>query len=666
MKIKRENKLYPSLDRKGVVELILLTQLVVLFPLFEFLPLWVTLICLAVITYRFFLKRSDRVLPRRITTAIIGLIGGLLIYLEFKTFAGRDAGVSLIVLMFSLKLMEMRWYRDAALILFLSFFIMVAHFLYSQTLVMSVYMVICLGVILTALQALNRINGAMEVTKLLKSSGKIMLQALPIMLILFLLFPRLSQPLWQMPSGQSGTSGISDSMTPGDIGSLVLFNEPAFRVRFDGDVPSSSKLYWRGLVFSDFDGLTWSRNEDMFRSRFASEYDIEFGETAYEYELLLEPHRQNWLFTLEMPYTMDDVGRMTTEYTWVRRFAVNSKLSYEVISYPNSKFGVVIDDRTRQINLELPEGFNPVSREWATELRNRTTTDEQFIQSVLSHINQQEYHYTLTPGTMGENGVDDFWFNQQRGFCEHYAGAFVFLMRSAGIPARVVTGYQGGQMNPYGDYMLVRQSDAHAWTEVWLEGKGWTRIDPTAAIHPSRVEVDLSQDWLQREALFQDQAPQSWSDFRPSFISKLSLIWDSVNSYWQNEVIDYNAEKQFNFLRKLGFNFLSMSELLNLMLVTLGVGLGISTAWLLKQSVRLDPIAKAYQQFNKKLSKNGLGRKATEGPWQHWNRIRQADPELATQLKPIIRLYTQLRYQDNHNQETELLRDMNNRVAMLK
>ncbi|MEL0068610.1 MAG: DUF3488 and transglutaminase-like domain-containing protein, partial [Gammaproteobacteria bacterium] len=464
----RETMLYPTLERPGVVEIVLLTQLVVLFPLFQFLPPWVTAICLACIGYRFYLKRFNKRLPGRVLTAVVGLLGGILIFLEFKTFQGRDAGVSLIVLMFSLKLMEMRWYRDAALVLFLSFFILVAHFLYSQSILMTIYMLAALAVILSALMALNRVDGARNLKSLGWASGKIILQALPIMLILFFLFPRLAQPLWQMPSGSTGTTGISDSMTPGDIGSLVTFTEPAFRVKFDGQPPPGAQRYWRGLVFSDFDGLTWSRNQDPFRPAFSSQTDIELKGAPVTYELLMEPHRRNWLYALEMPESMDGIGRMTTEYTWLRRFNLTNKLSYEIVSYPESSFGLVLDNRTRQINLDLPDDYNPVTRDWVANVRAQYPDDEAFIQMILRYINQQAYHYTLSPGTMAENTVDDFWFNKQRGFCEHYAGAFVFIMRAAGIPSRVVTGYQGGEMNPYGDYMIVRQSDAHAWTEVWL------------------------------------------------------------------------------------------------------------------------------------------------------------------------------------------------------
>ena len=662
----REKVLYPSLQRPGVIEVVLLTQLVVLFPLFQFLPIWVTMICLGVISYRFLVKRWNKKLPGRGISAIVGLLGGVLIFLEFKTFQGRDAGVSLIVLMFSLKLMEMRWYRDAALVLFLSFFILVAHFLYSQSILMTAYMLFALAVIITALMALNRVDGAKQLVQLGKSSTRAILLALPIMLILFFLFPRLGQPLWQMPSGGTGQTGISDSMTPGDIGSLVLFTEPAFRVKFEGAPPPSSKLYWRGLVFSDFDGLTWSQNELGFRSIRSSGGEVTLKGEPVTYELLMEPHRRNWLYALEMPEAMAPGSRMTSEYTWLRRFNLTNKLSYTVTSYPDSTFGVGMDNLTRRINLQLPDGYNPATLEWVEAMRTQIPDNEEFVQMVLRYINQQEYHYTLNPGTMSENTVDDFWFNKQRGFCEHYAGAFVFIMRAAGIPSRVVTGYQGGEMNPYADYMLVRQSDAHAWTEVWLEDRGWVRVDPTAAIHPSRVEVDLSQDWLQREALFEDQAPSEWGQYTPSFIRKIGLMWDSVNSYWQTEIIDFNAEDQYRLLNKLGFNYLSMYELINLMLVAVAIIFVGTTLWILKTRSNLDPTARAYLKLNKKLTKQQLQRKDGEGPWDHWQRIQVKDPELATKLKPLITQYVQLRYKSKTSRNDKLQTNFIDRVSQFR
>ncbi|MCP3674054.1 MAG: DUF3488 domain-containing protein, partial [Gammaproteobacteria bacterium] len=255
----RDLLLYPSLSRSGVIELILVTELLVLWPLFNYLPSWIRLLCLTVIAVRFIMVRRSWKVPGKLVSTVLGLAGAAAIYLNFGTLFGKDAGVSLIVVMFCLKLLEMRWYRDAALILYLSFFIMVSNFLFSQTLLMAGYMVICIIIVIVALQALNRTDGGTNLKQLFRNASVMLLQAIPLMLILFVFFPRLAQPLWRMPTSVTGTTGISDSMTPGDIGSLVTFTEPAFRVEFSDNVPASSELYWRGLVFSRFDGLTWSR-----------------------------------------------------------------------------------------------------------------------------------------------------------------------------------------------------------------------------------------------------------------------------------------------------------------------------------------------------------------------------------------------------------------------
>ena len=656
-----ERQLFPSLERKGIVELILATQLIVLLPLFEYLPHWVAIICVTVIGYRLLIKRLGKAMPGKVISALFGIVGGLLIYLEFGTFAGRDAGVSLIVLMFSLKLLEMRWYRDAALVLYLSFFIMTAHFLFSQSLLMALYMLFCLLVVITTLQALNRTNVVVELPKLVKSSVKMLLLALPLMLILFVFFPRLSEPLWRMPSGQSGTTGIDDSMTPGDIGSLVTFTEPAFRVKFNGDIPSSSELYWRGLVFSEFDGLTWSRQDRIFNQ--IQESDVQLSGPIYDYEILLEPHRRNWLYALEMPESMSAVAKLTSDYTWERRFRLTNKLSYKLKSHTRSLFGSELSPQERVLNTSLPDDVNPQSKAWAEQLRQNTSSDLELIQTVLRQINQQPYWYTLEPGVMERDTVDDFWFNKQRGFCEHYAGAFVFMMRAAGIPARVVTGYQGGEMNPYGDYMIVRQSNAHAWTEVWLQGRGWVRYDPTAAIHPSRVEVDLSQSWLQREALFDDKAPSDWSSFSPSLFSKAQLYWDNLNSYWQSEVIDFGAESQFKILDRLGLSNMSLKDLAYLLIVITSIFMLLSAGLFMRKRISEDPVARAYSRLNKKLKKLKLEKKQQEGPIEHLQRISQTQPELATKIKPAILIYVQLRYMGANKKQRDLIKQFEHRVA---
>ena len=646
----RDLRLYPGLNRTGVIELILVTELLVLWPLFNYLPSWIRLLCLTVIAVRFVMVRMSWKVPGKLVSTALGLAGAAAIYLNYGTLLGRDAGVSLIVVMFCLKLLEMRWYRDAALILYLSFFIMVANFLFSQTLLMAGYMVICIIIVIMALQALNRTDGGTNLKQLLRNASVMLLQAIPLMLILFVFFPRLAQPLWRMPTSVTGTTGISDSMTPGDIGSLVTFTEPAFRVEFSGNVPASSELYWRGLVFSRFDGLTWSRA----RPRFQDNNEVTFSGKRYDYQILLEPHRRNWLYALEMPESMSEVARTTNEYTWERSFALRSKLAYKLTSYSNSNFGLTLSDSEREQNLSLPGDANPQARRWAQQVFLELNASQQdYIDTILKRINSQSYVYTLNPGVMSEDTVDDFWFNKQRGFCEHYAGAFVFLMRAAGIPARVVTGYQGGDMNPYADYMLVRQSNAHAWTEVWLEGRGWVRMDPTAAIHPSRVEVDLSQAWSQREQIFNDIKPGNWGDFSPGAIEKLQLMWDSLNNNWESMVIDFDAGSQHEFFASLGFPDLSMRDLANALITFALIVMAITSALMLRQRKQLDKIALGYLKLAKKLSRVGFHRDDNEGPVNYIQRVIISRPDLATQLKPILELYISLRFRESKSRQEQ-------------
>jgi len=645
----RDLRLYPGLDRIGVVELILVSELLVLWPLFNYLPSWIRIFCLLVIGLRFLMVRRKWKLPGRTISGALGIATAVAIYIHYGTLLGRDAGVSLIVVMFSLKLLEMRWYRDAALILYLSFFIMVANFLFSQSLLMAGYLVICLLVVIMALQALNRIDGGVDLKYLLRQATTMFLQAIPLMLILFVFFPRLVDPLWRMPTNLKGTTGISDSMTPGDIGSLVNFNEVAFRIEFSGEVPTSPELYWRGLVFSKFDGLTWSKGEPGFKRR----SDIKYAGKVYNYRILLEPHQRNWLYALEMPEFISVAARMTDENTWVRRYDLRSRLTYNLTSYTKSSFGHQLTTEEQIENTRLPEGVNPRARGWAQQaFLDNQGSPQNYINAILRKINSDPYVYTLNPGVMAEDTVDDFWFNKQKGFCEHYAGTFVFLMRAAGIPARVVAGYQGGEMNPYADYMVVRQSDAHAWTEVWLSGRGWVRIDPTAAIHPSRVEVDLSYNWARRESLFGDIKPANWGQFSPGMIDSMQLMWDTINNHWQNMVIDFDAGAQHDLFADLGFPNLTMAELAKALIVFTTLVMLISALLLLRKRTRLDQVALSYNKLNQKLSYIGFSRKPTEGPVDYIQRIIAERPDLESRLKPILELYLSIRFRESqHSKE---------------
>ena len=665
MRVVRDLRLFPSIERPGVVELILVAQVLVLWPLFNYLPSWIRIACLSVIVLRFTIVRLGWKVPGRVVNGALAAIASSAIYIHFGTLIGRDAGVSLIVMMFCLKLLEMKWYRDAALILYLSFFIMVANFLFSQSLMMAAYMMLCIIIVLMAMQALNRTDGGVNIKQLARQASLMLLQAIPLMLVLFLFFPRLAQPLWQMPSNTSGTTGISDTMTPGDIGNLVNFTEPAFRVEFKGDIPDSSELYWRGLVFSNFNGLTWSRADTSF----SKPSDVQLAGKKYEYQVLLEPHRRNWLYALEMPESMSAYARTNSENTWERRFPLRTRLAYSLTSYSASSFGYQLSDTERAQNLSLPGDGNPAARRWAQQIYlEEQASPEKYINRVLRKINSENYSYTLTPGVMDAEMVDDFWFNKQKGFCEHYAGAFVFLMRAAGIPARVVTGYQGGEMNPYADYMLVRQSNAHAWTEVWLEGQGWKRIDPTAAIHPSRVEVDLSQAWAQRDNIFNDVIPGDWGKYTPGMIEKVQLIWDSLNNNWQSMVIDFDAENQHDFFANLGFPDMSMRDLANSLIVFALIVMAITSVLFLRRRTTLDRTAKSYEKLRLKLSKIGFEHQSTEGPVDYIKRVISARPDIEAQLKPILALYLSIRYRESKNadEQTKQLEKRVNDLSLKK
>lgn len=635
-----------NIDRPGIIPLLIMVQLIVLFPLWLELPLWVVISTLLLLGLKYLDYRYKFKLPSFIV--LIGVMAAFAgVFYYFRTISGREAGVSLICLMYSFKLLETKSFRDATLVLFISFFIMVMAFLFNQSLVMGVYLLITVLAILFGLLALNSTRGIAGIKGLGKTSGAVLLQAIPIMLALFFLFPRLPGPLWSMPNSSQGATGISDSMSPGDIGVLSTSDEPAFRVKFDGAVPSADDMYWRGMVFTDYDGFTWKQGirAPIRRSQ------LPHSKVVYRYKVQMEPNKARWVFGLEQLAEAPKDMMLFNDYTWRKGQRIMSQISFTAKAVRFDYSNVVLDDYRRMINLQLPRQGNQRTRQWARELYSRSRGTEDFIQKVLSEINQKKYYYTLTPEVLEREVVDGFWFDTQEGFCEHYSGAFVFIMRAAGIPARVVTGYQGGEYNPYGDYYLLRQSDAHAWTEVWVNGKGWVRVDPTAAIHPSRVEQDLRSRTYRRDTWLEDKVigfdvPSGW-------LNELKMRWDAVQSFWDDTLMGYGQDEQNDWLKKLGIESSQWRYLaygLVAVFLTSGLLFGL---WLIRKNVVRDPVERMYLKLKQKLVKQGLVIDEKMGPKTILLAAREQKIKGYKYYHEAIQLYIRLRYQDSSHADCD-------------
>lgn len=635
------------ISRPGVVQILLLMQATVLLPLWFYLPAWITVLTIGILATKWYLNYRDIKIPRWILLVIVLLCVGA-VFLQFRTLNGKDAGIGLISLMYAFKLLEARSYRDASLILFISFFMVVTAFFYSEAIWMSGYLLITTMLILAGLIVLNSPKGIQGFKGLSKTSVITLLQAIPIMALLFFFFPRSSTPLWSMPNSSQAGSGIDDTMSPGSIGALHTFDDIAFRVDFEGKTPSNSEMYWRGLVLSRFDGFTWHKRPSQ---RVRGSIDLPRRKT-YQYRIQMEPTNRNWIFGLEQLAEAPDDAYLFSNQTWLRRRPINQRLIYSAQAYDLDFSQKQLTAQERDNYLQLPSGSNSRTRDWAEEQRQQHSTNQEFVRWILSYIHREQYHYTLNPAVIDVNTIDGFWFQTQEGFCEHYAGAFVYIMRSAGIPARVVAGYQGGEYNPYGDYYIIRQSDAHAWTEVWLEGEGWRRIDPTAAIHPARVEESLRGQTQSRDGWLEEFGSDTGSEVSRDFLQKLALRWDALQSFWNNSIMGYSKDMQFEWLRKLGierdqYRYLGYGLLATIILASLIFGY-----FVLRATQRVDPVAKHYFKLMKKLEKNGVKCHRRMGPKDLMLITRQHSQKLYSRAAPALKTYIMLRYQVNNLEQS--------------
>lgn len=569
--------------------------------------------------------------------ALAGVVGVLL---QYGTVIGPQGGVALLVFLSGAKLLETQTARDRLGLLFVGCFLLVAYFLNSQSLAMAGYMVFAVAALVAAMIA--NTQPAPELRATLGLAGRLLLQALPLALLLFLLFPRLQGPLWGLPQQGAARTGLSDRMSPGDFGQLTLSDEIAFRVEFDAAPPLLSALYWRGPVLWDFDGRTWQTRQPI-----PPEPVRGAGRSnPVSYAITLEPHRQRWLFLLGLPRRLPALpATLGPDLQWLAKDPINQRVRYQIdadLAFRLDPDG--LSTATRERTLALPAG-NPravtLARQWAVESKD----DRAIVGQALAHFREQPFFYTLKPPRLGEHSVDDFLFVSRRGFCEHYASAFVFLMRAAGLPARVVTGYQGGELNPLGDYWIVRQRDAHAWAEVWLGGQngGWSRIDPTAAVAPNRIERGLDAALAGLPATERRAGSMAW---HANWLMPLRLGWDVLNNRWNQWVLGYDQDRQREFLARLN-PFLATWQGMAWGLAAVGGTLLLLMAILAMPRLvhpKGDPASQLYARFCRRLQRCGCMRGGSEGAADFARRAEALRPDLAEPIGRITQLYLGLRY----------------------
>ncbi len=624
-----------------------IAQALVIAPHLERLPVWVVVTWVISVMWRFFIYRGRWFYPGRLVKFTLVLMSVAGIINTYGNIIGLEPAVAMLITAYLLKLLEMRNRRDILLVIFLSYFVTVTALLFNQGIPAAMYMVLSVVVISAALIALNQSAELGDLYQPLRLSATMVAQSLPLMLMMFLVFPRL-EPFWSvpLPSHQAKT-GMGDTMSPGLVTELAKSDALAFRVSFKGQMPPQPELYWRGLVLSQFDGRTWTPyGNDRFDSPPVN-YQAQAA-TPYRYSVIMEPTQQPWLFTLPVAQGPNGDVNYDQEYTLGTPSPIKQRMQFEFESYLGAVREPVLYERRRQRELRLPAGFNPQARRLARQWRREAASDVDVVQAALQHFREKPFFYTLQPPGLGLHSVDEFLFSTRRGFCEHYASSFTFLMRAAGVPARVVVGYQGGSKNDYQDYVVVRQMDAHAWAEVWFDEHGWVRVDPTAAVAPERIELG-SEESLSKQDSFLSEAPLSPLHLRDiEWIRALQQRYDQVNFAWNRWVLNYDAQLQFKVLTEL-LGEVSPQRMVFAVLLGGVIAIGVVAIQLLvRQPLKhTDPVVKAYSRFCRKFTKLGVIRQPGEAPRSFALRAGEKRPDLRGEIQVITGLYEQMQYVDN-------------------
>ncbi|MCU7813174.1 MAG: DUF3488 and transglutaminase-like domain-containing protein [Candidatus Thiodiazotropha sp. (ex Notomyrtea botanica)] len=630
------------------LHLYLLTGLVLL-PHVLHIPLPVSLFLFLTLGWRLASLRLPNLQPNRFLLLLLTIAGVALIYSQHQTLLGRDAGVSLLSIMLVLKTLEVRRRRDLYVTIFIAYFVIVTQFLFDQSLLLLLYLLVLLIGHTSLLLEINRVTPSRNFLEPYRKTFWITLQALPIAIILFILFPRLGQPLWHFGHDSSAQTGLSERVEPGTISQLIQSSAVAFRVTFKHEPPSPEHRYWRGLVLWDTDGVSWYTDKNNPVPILSSSI-MPTGKPV-EYEILLEPHKKTWLYALDLPAVAPSNSKLSSDFLLHLREPVTRPKQYDGLSFTQHLTSPPTEE-LRQRALRLGEGITERQRQLVSTWRASSASDSDLVERALQHFHESEFVYTLNPPRYLKNPVDQFLFEDREGFCEHYATAFTQLMRLAGIPSRMVIGYQGGEHNDLGDYYTVRQYDAHAWSEVWLDGKGWKRIDPTAAVAPERVRSAIQPNFgsVGEPALFRIDS----DSLIGSGLRQLSMLLDNSSLSWRRWVLGFGQEEQYGLMRGLGLGFLPTGQWGFLLIGLVGLVLALIGVRLVRQGrVKQEQVQVLYQVFCRRMAAIGHPRHAHEGPLDYSVRVCCERPDLANPVRLITKLYIRLRYGEHKTKNNQ-------------
>jgi transglutaminase-like putative cysteine protease len=631
--------------------LLLGSTLLVLLPHSLHLPAWVSLLCLATLTWRAVITLGGRRMPSSLLVLPLAAVAMLGVWQTYHTILGKDPGVAMLVMLVAFKMLEMHARRDLFVVVFLCFFLALTNFFYSQSIGTALMIALAMLALVTTQLSFQYTGKVPPLGRRVRVAGTVLALALPLALAMFVVFPRVQGPLWSMPSdASSARTGLSDNMAPGNFSSLAQSEAVVFRARFTDAAPDQSQLYWRAIVLGAFDGRTWTRTRSSQPWSLApAPSDLVLSGRPLRYDITLEPLGTRWLYVLEMPERVPDLNvnmntaRMTPERELSALAPVDMRLRYEMASSAHYRFqaGAALPDAARW--LQLPPGPNPRTLAAGRDL---AALDDplQRVNTVLQRFRNEPFSYTLEPPLLGADPVDQFLFGTRAGFCEHYASAFVVLMRAAGVPARVVTGYQGGDINPVDGYMTVRQSDAHAWAEVWLGPRGWVRVDPTAAVAPERVRRSLASAIPPRPPLGIEGLGGliDFSTDRNGVLAQLRYRLSAVNNSWNQWVLNYTPERQRSVVSSL---VAGLSEWRSLAALAASLLLLWCAQWL-RVRRRTDPVDALYSTLCKRLAQQGHARLPGEGPTAYAARLAGVSfaPDKRDALAQFLRYYSAYRY----------------------
>jgi protein-glutamine gamma-glutamyltransferase len=609
---------------RNTLLLLMAAQFAVLLPHVMHQSAWIWLVCGFCFGWRWMVFRGRWRFPGRWVKVLLVIAAATGVTVDASAAFSLETATALLILAFALKLLEMRSRRDAYLVIFLSYFVVATGFLFDQSITGAAYQALALVIVTGAMAGLNQFQGQPDIAGAVRLSGALLLQALPLMLVVFLFFPRVA-PLWSVPMPGGSETGISDEVRPGDVARLARSDRLAFRVVFDGQAPAADDLYWRGLVYSHYIDGTW-RQARISASADALDDSVSLSVSPFDaggatrYLVLMEPTHSNWLFGLDTPTPLSPGISVTRDFRMVADEPVKRLFRYRAESVTGLRLDQDLPDWMRRRETGLPLDTNPRTRAFARGLFAEAGSATDYVDAVLEYIRREPFHYTLEPPQLtGPNEIDAFWFDSRRGFCAHYASAFVVLMRSAGIPARMVGGYQGGEFNPRSGHLVVRQYDAHAWAEVWLAGLGWQRVDPTAMVAPDRIARGLDAALSESDRAGLSLLTNARLGRYPLLADMLGLF-ESLEHRWNMRVVGYDPQLQARLLGEL-----TPARIAKGILIGAAGSLAlVLCSLLMRRPLRGHPTIAMLKRFSRGLRRLGLERAPGETPQAYFTRLNAA------------------------------------------